>query len=307
MATTIDQLEALTSDFNNLSPYTGPLTFKFKLFEDEKIPARPVPRYLFRVFSRKSAGHTSETVVRSKAACSQDEKMKESARTCLFRKDKALARDMVLRHLMWCPKDDDNLVSWTSSILFAIVYMFYHHIHYGIATEDVYICIIDTKKFAEKTFICDMDLIDHFRQECDKDWEYLYSLRSGKYYFGEYLSQGSRVVEDKCVVVPAAHLFQQGLFGIHDGFSQLKGQMQQGSRTKWASIVCDYRDKWPQNMITLEQTRAEAIVRVADLFGERWRLPVALSLASLYPYFNAAWILTSEFQETSRLGCLTSK
>lgn len=324
MVTATNDTEALAEQLSNLRTNTAPppgssLAFKYNLFADgDPRHPRPIPRYLFRVYSSHSAGTTSDSIIHSKAACSDNERIRESSKTCIFRKEqRELASEMVFKHLRWKPHNDgDNLISWTSSILFAIVYIFYHRTHYGAPKEDIHLCVIDTKKFKDKTFICDRDLIDVLKKDT-ADWNTLVNWRSTRLYFGEYLSQGSMGVKGKCVVVSAAQLFNEGLLDTHDDFRRLKEQMEQETKaetetkgkpkTKWALKVCNFRDAWPQNAVKLEQTRGEAIVRVADLFGERWRLPVALSLASLHPYVNTAYILTSEFQRGSRIGCLTSK
>lgn len=37
----------------------------------------------------------------------------------------------------------------------------------------------------------------------------------GSYYFGEYLSQGALKIEDKCQIVSAQEIIDQGLFSLH--------------------------------------------------------------------------------------------
>lgn len=314
MVSTTNDADALAEQFGNLSTYTTPsptssLAFKYDRFADDDPPKpRPIPRYLFRVYSSHSAGKTSASIIQSKAACSNSPEIREMSRACIFSKRlRYLASDIAVKHLMRkLPNNEDNLISWTSSILFAIVYIFYHNIHYGAPRQDIHLCVIDTKRFRSKTFICDRDLMDVLKKDTD-DWNSLVRWRrSTRLYFGEYLSQGSMNVVGKCVVVSAAQLFDEGLLDIHDRFPQLERQMQRERKTKLASIICDFRDNWPQNAVKLEQTRAEAIVKVADLFGRRWRLPVALSLVSLHHYSNVAWTLGTAFEEKSRhLGGLT--
>jgi hypothetical protein len=81
-----------------------------------------IPRFLFRVHSPGSCGITDRLWTRSKDARHDI----PSSRLDVFaRSDKEVAA-MIHRHLMW-KEGLDNLVSWTSSLPFALVYMFHLH------------------------------------------------------------------------------------------------------------------------------------------------------------------------------------
>jgi hypothetical protein len=69
----------------------------------------PIPRYLFRISTPRSDGLTNQTWVKSKAG--------------RLNPDGPSTAERLNRHLRWRGQadDGDNLVSWTSSLLFALL------------------------------------------------------------------------------------------------------------------------------------------------------------------------------------------
>jgi hypothetical protein len=81
-----------------------------------------VPRYLFRVFTPKSRGETHRIWTKSMDAKDGN----QNSRVDIFaRESKEEVAGMLYRHLRWFPGPEDNLVSWTSTVLFALVYIFH--------------------------------------------------------------------------------------------------------------------------------------------------------------------------------------
>lgn len=72
---------------------------------------------------------------------------------------------MLNQHLRWKPCSEDNFVSWTSSLLYALQYSFFSHASEkdGSTFSKIQICIIDTTGFAKGIFIQDIDLIQAYR------------------------------------------------------------------------------------------------------------------------------------------------
>lgn len=105
-----------------------------------------IPRYLFRVFTPNSRGTADESWTRSMDAtdAAQNSRVDRFAR-----ENKRRVASMLNRHLQWWKGHEDNLVSWTSSLLFAPVYIFHLHANSNdrSAFDDLYLCIIDTNKF----------------------------------------------------------------------------------------------------------------------------------------------------------------
>ncbi|KAF4955043.1 hypothetical protein FSARC_11950 [Fusarium sarcochroum] len=102
-----------------------------------------VPRYLFRVFATKSQGTTDCCWSRFRNA----KNLVDNSSVDIFaRPNKKETAGMISRHLLWLQGSDDNLVSWTSSLLYALVYIFYLHANKkdDSAFEDTYLCVVDT-------------------------------------------------------------------------------------------------------------------------------------------------------------------
>ena len=248
-----------------------------------------IPRFLFRVSTPNSDGTTDKTWVKSKNAS----RACADSRVDVFGSDRnQQVASMLNRHLRWSGRsnDSDNFVSWTSSLLFALQYIFFRHTNArdGSSLESIDLCIVDTDSFPKGTFLRDMDLIRAYRL-FDADLENFEGLRTkkhshfaGSYYFGEYLSQGALKVEGKCKLVLAKAIIDQGLFKLQPAFFT----SMEAEKPSWANEVIRLREAFYQNHrerqpVTNEEL--EAAINVAELFGPSWRLPVAANLISLLP------------------------
>lgn len=263
----------------------------------------PTPRYLFRVFTPKSRGLTSPSWAVSACALSDpssdlvlDRRVPASASTVttdVFRMEKRQAAGMISRHLQWRDNPADNLVSWTSSLPFALFYMFHLYASHrdGSAFSDIKICIIDTTLFPDQVFIRDKDLIDAFR-DYDRSLDGFANLRRtrdpdlGSYsYFGEHLSQGFLDIQSKCQVVSAHDLIDHGLYQL---LPQLRN-FQEGLSTSsipWAKEVMQLRrDLYIHPLLVLEMgsatERRKAALSIASLFRPPWRMPMAIRLITM--------------------------
>jgi len=189
---------------------------------------------------------------------------------------------MVNRHLRWW-KGGDNLVSWTSSLLFALVYVFHLHANKSdnSSLNDICLCIVDTSSISEGIFIKDLDLIEAYHS-FNSELEDLQKLRLTKHYFGEYLSQGSLKIEAKCDIVSAQAMVDRGLFDVLPPLRDFN-TWEVTSRPPWAYEVIRLRHFFDATTARPEAGRDElrAAVSIAKLFEPRWRLPVAVDLISL--------------------------
>ncbi|OOQ89241.1 hypothetical protein PEBR_16992 [Penicillium brasilianum] len=168
-----------------------------------------VPRYLFRVATPKSDGMTNEIWVRSDAALKDRTASMEDIFYNLNTKKRTEVAKILNLHLRWGKKKNllDNFVSWTSSLLFAIQYIYYRHYTDDTPIEEIKLFVVDTTMFPRGTFMRDLDLIDIF-YDYNKRLRSFRSLRKGgTYYFGEYLSQGSLKLENKCQLISADLIF----------------------------------------------------------------------------------------------------
>ncbi|KAK4041707.1 hypothetical protein C8A01DRAFT_14563 [Parachaetomium inaequale] len=243
-----------------------------------------VPRYLFRVFTPKSRGATDTIWTRSMDARGGN----PNAGLDIFdRDDKREVADMLNRHLRWRKGVDDNLVSWTSSLLFALVYIFHLHANERdrSAFEDICLCVVDTTLFPPGVFLQDLDLIRAF---CafDKQLANFENLRlGGLYYFGEYLSQGALKIEHKCQIVSAQAMIDQGLYDLQPKFRDF-AMWPKAPQPPWAKPVLKLREEFekePRDTLEVSLEEHLAAKNIADLFGGLWALPVAANLFALRP------------------------
>ncbi|OJJ45211.1 hypothetical protein ASPZODRAFT_167684 [Penicilliopsis zonata CBS 506.65] len=250
-----------------------------------------VPSYLFRVASPLSYGETNERWVLSESVYQNRSSSTEDIFSNLDNEKRTRVAEMLNLHLRWWPQNgdqQDNFVSWTSSLLFAIQYIYYRHLSRrdGSDLADIKLYVIDTARFPRGTFIRDMDLIDIFC-ESDESLKDFQSLRQRPdYYFGEYLSQGALEIKNKCQVIPAEILFEQGrLRRIQPQFAELQPARGR-ARPEWAKEVIRLRRTiYPNNLpvLSLEDmlARLEAIEEIIHHVAPDWRFPIAIYLAAL--------------------------
>lgn len=275
--------------------------------ELEQLPFRPqagsrlaqsaldeIPCYLFRVVSPHSVGETNEMWVRSESACRNESSSMEDIFLSLdTEKWTTIARTLNL-HLRWWPKGDlrDNFVSWTSSLLFAIQYIYYRHLspQDRSSLEQIKLYVIDTTQFPKGTFIRDLDLIDTFREFDDhppgRDLENLWGFRNGRNYFGEYLSQGPLKIEDKCEVISAQSLFESDrLRRLQPHFLEFHDVEFCKGKPIWVKEVNRLRKTiWPSTglLSSAEMAdRLEAVKEIIQNLTPSWRFPLAIYFTAL--------------------------
>lgn len=249
-----------------------------------------VPQYLFRVsFHGKSDGETNKTWAKSKDA----KENRPGRETSILDGDRAEMADMLNRHLRWKGGSPSNLLSWTSSLLFALQYVFFRHREDHVALEDITIFVIDTTKLPKGAFLRDLDLISVFKESHDGLCA-LENLRTRHAntsaflrccYFGEYLSQGALRIEGSCGSTTANELIDKGLFYLRAEFrDSLKPRSKDDQG--WAKRVLKLRECFGQ--VDVEDEKKEDLelqvalaFGIGKLFGPGWEPPIAASLLGL--------------------------
>ncbi|PSN60056.1 hypothetical protein BS50DRAFT_604914 [Corynespora cassiicola Philippines] len=214
-----------------------------------------VPKYLFRTFDSASSGINDKSVIASTASKfgSQGKSL-----TDILTLERDSATDLLHTHLKkscfegyWA----DNLMSWTSSLLFAIQYAVWraerpgNHSH---STSDIKICVVDTEKFPRGQFMQDLYLLKTYHataKELGGSTESFFKFRFNRedYYNGEYLSQGAVNHAGRSCV---------GLSQLYPEFEDAKGN------EKWAKRALELRNKW-----SAEQETADEEIRLALQVG----------------------------------------
>ncbi|VUC35360.1 unnamed protein product [Clonostachys rosea] len=250
-----------------------------------------IPRYLFRVFTPISGSATDGVWARS-VDSRQDG---PGSKIDLFnRGDNRIVADMLNKHLRWQNVEDSNVVSWTSSLLYALVYMYQLHASTkdGSSFEDIKLCIIDTTACPEKSFVRDIDLIRSFSL-FDIGLRDLKNLRLGKsqskssgcYYFGEYLSQGALKIQDRCQIVSAMDIINSGLYKMLPELEEFE-DWNRDEKPPCARMVVRLRKSLGSRVSVIGREvngEINAALKIAQLFEPRWRLPMAASLIALIP------------------------
>ncbi|KAJ5527144.1 hypothetical protein N7513_011303 [Penicillium frequentans] len=248
-----------------------------------------VPQYLYRIsFHGKSDGETTKVWAKSKDA----KEGNPGRETSTLDGDRAEMADMLYRHLRWKGGSPSNLLSWTSSLLFALQYVFFRHHKDHVALEDITIFVIDTTKFPKGAFARDMDLISIFGEFSDelRNMESLRTRRANTraflcyYNYGEYLSQGALKIEGKCGSTTGQKIIEKGLFSLR---AEFKESLMPRSKDDlgWANRVLDLRECYTNEVG--DESREDLELQVAfafgigSLFGSDWKPPIAASLLGL--------------------------
>lgn len=259
------------------------------------------PRYLFRVFSKDSAGENSSEWMKSVDA-------QKGNFTDIFKRDNDSTVALTLNeHLMPWPKlKGDPFISWTTSLLFAIQYAIFKCKKEQVELNTIYLCIVDTTRFPNGVFIKDLDLIEEFQDKVaddhviwhknkphswkDRGLSNIRQLRnrkhkdySGIFYFGEYLSQGqiNININGRSCTVPCDKMINNHLFAMMPEFKvEMESEVQ-----SWANTVIRFRDpssiKKQEAIDNSEFSEAKAI---ALEFDTKWFLPMLANLLALSPH-----------------------
>ncbi|KAI8630238.1 hypothetical protein F5Y19DRAFT_484126 [Xylariaceae sp. FL1651] len=231
-----------------------------------------VPRYLFRAFDPKSFGQSDENVVASMESISETSE-----------------------HSKYWRGGNDNLMSWSSSLLFVIQCAIWrcHRPGGGCGQDEVKICTVDTRKFPRGQFARDMILLRAYRKipELDKEAKDFFDFRLTTQYYdnGEYLSQGKVHHTGRSCVFPLDQLIQAGL---HNLFPEFAEKSAMGS---WTNRVKDLRSKWSDKHRTT-RVDVQTALEVARACFNTFNAPdIALLLLSFKNRKLQATTRTSQF------------
>jgi hypothetical protein len=190
-----------------------------------------VPKLLFRTFDDASSGQSNATTIASITSTMGE----PTSRIYIGRLTEELAMHMLHGHLAnscFRGKVHDNLMSWTSSFLFAIQYAFYRLPYNGHNMSKVKLCVVDTGNYPKGQFMRDLALIKAYYNTAvnaeDTQAHNFFNLRlqDQRYYNGEYLSQGAVNIAGRSHVVSLEDLVQAGLFRLYPEFDRPSSKVQ---------------------------------------------------------------------------------
>lgn len=255
-----------------LEKCTGGPTLFWSLTSDglEELPK--TPRYLFRTSDSASSGYSDDEVVASPATSHTNFSVNSKD---LLSFEREVACEKLCAHL---EKDcfgtadcTDNLMSWSSSLLFVIQYAFWRCHHRHCSPVDVKICVVDTKNFLCRQFDRDLWLLKKFHKstdECPK-MRHVMGLRDKGFDNGEYLSQGIVCHKHKSWVVTLEKIIQSRLCDLCPEFETKKEQ--------WTKRVHELRLKWA----SLHSTTRNELQVAMDIAGTCFQGVGAFNIAIL--------------------------
>lgn len=115
-------------------------------------------------------------------------------------------------------------------------------------------------------------------------------FQASLYYFGEYLSQGSLKIENKCQVIPANILFEQDrLRRIQPEFAEFAHIRRDtvGGKPPWPREVNRLRNTlWPGTKLPILPVNEmlsslQAVEEIMGYVASGWRYPIAIYFAAL--------------------------
>jgi hypothetical protein len=209
-----------------------------------------IPQYLFRTFDADSSGKNDENVIASTASVFGPH---ERSRIDLLALHEDKAAHLLHKHLTkgcFSGECSDNLMSWTSSLLFAIQYAVWRLQCRGRHSSDIKICAVDTGRFPRGQFARDTWLLEAYKLNANQDDPaqdfFRFRLEDERFYNGEYLSQGAVNHAYRSCVVSLESLIQAGLFQLYPKFEDVQGSK------KWAYRALDLRQIWSEEQRTTD-------------------------------------------------------
>lgn len=236
-----------------------------------------IPQYLFRTFDKNSSGRNDSNVIASVASVSQSSK---NSRINILSLENRKAAEMLHSHLTkpcFGGPHTDNLMSWTSSLLFAIQYAIWRchtgHCH----PADIKICVVDTKQFPRGQFAQDIWLLQMYRDTAKEvggeTWRFFqFREKDERYYNGEYLSQGFLHHSGRSCVVTLKKLIDTGLHELYPEFAD------PSAMASWAKRVLELRQHWRNKQKTTHQEIRHAFQIAAECFSDFAMLDIMLML-----------------------------
>lgn len=174
---------------------------------------RSTPSILFRAHSPHSAGSTTATCVTSTAALYHQDH-NEPYDDDVLDYDMEVAMESLKRHVTkWARGKDDNFMSWTSSLLFALQHAIRRDDMESLPNaRQVKISILFTFSLPSGCFMPSVALLDAHGAQYSP-------FMQRKNYHGEYLSQGSLAVpKGAMTTITLADLLASGLYQLYPDF-----------------------------------------------------------------------------------------
>ncbi|KAJ8131848.1 hypothetical protein O1611_g1775 [Lasiodiplodia mahajangana] len=218
-------------------------------FEPLKPDVAQPPRYLFRVYESPNYERDNCNVFASRLSSAPGS---ERSKINLLSLGSLTATQKLQSHMNWGKTGEpSNLVSWTSSLLFALQLAIFKCPTRKLTADDVQVCVIDTTKFPRQQFVDSIWLIRNYRGVAreigGETQEYFYNTRHelSDEQNGEYFSQGTVNHSGRSCTSSLQSIIDAGLYDLYPEFNEPEG------RKAWADRVTTLRSRWnPKPQIT---------------------------------------------------------
>ena len=225
------------------------------------------PDTCFGRSTRPAQGRNDDSVIASTASIVGPHK---SSRTDLLTLERHSATELLYKHLKkscFDGEESDNLMSWTSSLLFAVQYAIWRARVRRCLSSDIKICIVDTRNFPEGQFAQDLWLLRAYHATAtdiggDIRGFFNFRLENEDYYNGEYLSQGEVNHAGRSCVTTLEHLRDAGLLQPCPEFEDARGS------EKWSKRVMELRQNWSAEQVTTNREIQLAFEVARNCFAE---------------------------------------
>ncbi|KAF3918167.1 hypothetical protein ABW20_dc0103017 [Dactylellina cionopaga] len=221
-----------------------------------------IPQYLFRTWAPQTNGFSNADMVMSAAV--------SNGRTAsdLLTSDRGVASDMLQDHLLWRNRPNDNLMSWTSSFIYAVQLARYRQEKDRDHPEpsNIYICVLDTRQFRRNTFLPATALLQAYSIPDTRKTTH-------RYYEGEYLSQGALDIRGKSKTTAFENLLSNRLPRIFPPLT---------SSLLWLAVQ-RHRETWGRPSRITEEDIQVSLQIATSCFGGEWVRPMMIILLSLWP------------------------
>lgn len=183
----------------------------------------------------------------------------------LFDIQRQPAKRMLENHLLWSGIADDQFISWTSSLLWALQ----HAVRKGFQGDtDVQICVLDTSKIETCSFFAASDLLRIYRVPDE-------GKLAHRYYNTEYLYHGGLFVHGSSSTVSFNFLREYGLFSL----------LPELDDPRYKPLLCKTVENLRVTMVTIPRPVApiegRTALQLASLFGTEFTMPMVVALLSL--------------------------
>lgn len=236
------------------------------------------PQYLFRAFSPRSNGINSPTRIAS-AAVQFDRDTSD-----ILTRDRDDAMIMLEEHLLWKNDDEDNLVSWTPSLIFALQLALYRAEKDipPYPAERIYICMLPTRLFPDRTFMSARGLLEAYGVKNEEKLKH-------EYHDHEFLSQGEIRLPEHGSATLAQFMTtfaQMKQHGLHDIFPPYDPWEEPTLFIRVSELRTEFEDAEGPMHPTMKEIHAAEAISTSCFPGINEQLVTFLALLSCAPRFD---------------------